>query len=110
MPVTGTYVTSSRVASSTPMNQTFTRVTSQIDALAIELATISTLATGGVCWPMPRLIGDDQPEMHRIDADRLDQRHHDRHDEDDRRRRVQEHAEQQEQQVEQRQHEPTCSA
>ena len=37
------------------MNQTFTRVTSQIDTLAMALATINTLATGGVCWPMPRL-------------------------------------------------------
>ena len=31
------------------MNQTLTRVTSQIEALAIALATMSTLATGGVC-------------------------------------------------------------
>ena len=44
------------------MNQTFTRVTSQIDAFAIELATISTLATGGVCWPMPRLIVTIRPK------------------------------------------------
>ncbi len=44
------------------MNQMFTRVTSQIDAFAIELATISTLATGGVCWPMPRLIVTISPK------------------------------------------------
>ena len=49
-------MTSNSTASSTAMNQMFTRVTAQTDSLAIELATISTLATGGVCWPIPRLI------------------------------------------------------
>ena len=44
------------------MNQTFTRVTAQTDSFAIELATISTLATGGVCWPMPRLIVTMRPK------------------------------------------------
>ena len=29
---------------------------------AIELATISTLATGGVCWPMPRLMVTINPK------------------------------------------------
>ena len=37
------------------MNQMLTLVTSQMSALAIEQVAISTLATGGVCWPMARL-------------------------------------------------------
>ena len=56
-------------------------------------ATISTLATGGVCWPMAEIEGHHQPEMHWIDADRGHHRHHDGHHQDDRRRRMQEHAE-----------------
>ncbi len=37
------------------MNGRFARVTSQTLSLAIEQVSISTLATGGVCWPMARL-------------------------------------------------------
>src|SRR5207244_4070066 len=40
----------------------FTLVTSHTLALAIEQATISTDATGGVCWPMPRLIVTIRPK------------------------------------------------
>ena len=44
------------------MNHTFTRVTSQIEALEIALATMRTLATGGVCCPMPRLTVTMRPK------------------------------------------------
>jgi hypothetical protein len=37
------------------MNQTLALVTSQMSALATEQAVTSTEATGGVCWPTPRL-------------------------------------------------------
>jgi hypothetical protein len=44
------------------MNQMFTRDTSHTLALAMLQATISTLATGGVCWPMPRLMVTMRPK------------------------------------------------
>jgi hypothetical protein len=43
-------------------DQTLTRLTDQTDSFAIEHATISTLATGGVCWPMPRLMVTTRPK------------------------------------------------
>ena len=75
-----------------------------MSALAIEQATISTLATGGVCWPMARLSVTIRPKWIGSMPTGSHQRHHDRDDEDDRRRRVQEHAEDQEEHVEQQQH------
>ena len=67
-------------------------LTSQMSALATEHAVTSTLATGGVCWPMPRLRVTMRPSD-RVDPRRPHERHHDGDDEDDRRGRVQEEAE-----------------
>ena len=79
----------------------FTLLTSQMLALAIEQAVISTLATGGVCWPIARLSVTTRPKCTGSMPTSVDQRHDDRHHQDDRRRRVQEQADHQEEHVQQ---------
>ena len=50
----GTYVTKSKSTNNTHINDIFDLVTSQMSAFATEHAVTSTLATGGVCWPIAK--------------------------------------------------------
>src|SRR4029079_6712496 len=58
----GTYVTRSVTRASTAVNGQPTRKTSQNESLAIAAVVKSTVATGGVCWPTPRLIVTMMPK------------------------------------------------